>query len=117
MSLCHRELPGMSFPTDADEVFNKKLSVYGEPTPYKDEPSILEICIELHQNATGSADYLSTKQYDEYYHFLVNKIKNWKPGLEMCKRFDDAVLELAKATLEECNKYFAPEKNHESQLD
>lgn len=91
---------------NADEFFGKQLTVY--PPKAKgniNDKSLLMICLELHQNATGSADYLNAEQYGQYYHYIANRIKNWKPPLMSSRRFDNAVRELAKATIEECDRF------------
>lgn len=67
----------------------------------RDNETLLDICIETHMSHTGSSDPLREEDLQRNISVLQTAVDNWKDELVRTKRFDDAVLELCRATLAE----------------
>lgn len=63
--------------------------------------NLLTICLDLRMSNSGAADPLIDSCKERYIKILKKAIRFWESGPEKFKRFDNAVLELCKATLEE----------------
>lgn len=67
----------------------------------RDNETLLDICLETHMSHTGSSDPLREEDLQRNILVLQTAVDNWKDELVRSKRFDDAVLELCRATLAE----------------
>lgn len=67
----------------------------------KSGETLLDICINTHMALLGSADPLTLIELQRNTEILQKAVDHWQPGRTSSKRFDDAVLELCRATLEE----------------
>ena len=63
--------------------------------------TLLGICLDTHMGTTGSSDPLSTQDTARNLKILSTAILYWKKDSDKWKRFDDAVLELCRATVAE----------------
>lgn len=61
-----------------------------------------QICMDVHMYSTGSGPDLGEERYEDYKKTLQIAVDNWKEESPYDKLFDDAVLNLIKATLKEC---------------
>lgn len=69
--------------------------------------SILDVCFGLHTSMNGSTDTpYSTDKYLQHFAFLRCCLETWEPGTTQPIRFDSAVMELIRATLDESFYYF-----------
>ena len=77
----------------------------------RDNETLLDVCLETHMSHTGSGDPLREEDLQRNILVLQTAVGNWRQELIRSKRFDDAVLELCRATLAEVA---ASEKTSES---
>lgn len=64
--------------------------------------TLLDICLETHMSTTGSSEPLSKEELSRNINILTTAVDKWLVnGGVRWRRFDDAVLELCKATLAE----------------
>ena len=62
-----------------------------------------EICLTLHMSNTGASDPLPIDLENELLDIVITAALTWEEGLPSCKAFDNAVLQLVKATTRETN--------------
>ena len=67
----------------------------------RDNETLLDVCLETHMSHTGSSDPLREEDWQRNILVLQTAVNNWRDELVRTKRFDDAVLELCRATLAE----------------
>ncbi len=63
--------------------------------------SLLDICLMVHQHSTGSSDELNPGQYEHWRDILKDAVRYWSEGHFQSLQFDNAVLNLIIATLNE----------------
>ena len=69
------------------------------------DETLLDICLETHMATTGASDMLDDEWMVRNRRVLEIAVENWTPSSPRHLRFDNAVLELIKATLEEMESY------------
>lgn len=78
-------------------------------------PTLVEICQELHMHFTGSAEGLMPEEVAKMVNILEIAVKHWKPAKARWNKYDEAILNIVKITLEEYNnswwKEFIDERN------
>jgi hypothetical protein len=68
---------------------------------------LLELCLELRMQANGSADWWGEHDEDRALLYLKERMEHWIAPQPSGQRFDDAVLELVKATIFEVESFIA----------
>lgn len=67
--------------------------------------NLLDICLDLHMANTGSFQDVPTNKYKFLVSILKQSIEEWVDGNAKYKSFDEAVRNLIKATIEECQRF------------
>jgi len=72
--------------------------------------TLLDVCLETHMATTGASDMMGDDMMDDEWkvrnrRILETAVENWTPSSPRHLRFDNAVLEIVKATLEEMESY------------
>lgn len=62
---------------------------------------LLDICLELHGNITGSSDCSTKQELIKYRDAIQLAVNTWEDSAGFCKKFDDAVKSVCQAVLEE----------------
>lgn len=70
--------------------------------------SLLFLIERLHMNLTGASESLTLEEEKMFYRILSYRVANWRPSKEFRKKYDDAVLSLCKAVLEEYDNKYNP---------
>jgi len=68
--------------------------------------NLLDICLDLHMMNNGSYQDMTKEKYEFLVSILKQADEEWFEGNSKYKIFDDAVRNLIKATLEECDRFF-----------
>lgn len=61
--------------------------------------NLLQVCLDVHMAATGSSDPLLPDIWERYGTILFAARHNWEPPSPFAWQFDDAVLALVKAAI------------------
>ena len=67
--------------------------------------TLLDVCLETHMATTGASDMMDDEWKVRNRRILETAVENWTPSSPRHLRFDNAVLEIVKATLEEIESY------------
>jgi hypothetical protein len=66
------------------------------------ERNLLQICLDVHMCSSDSSD-ATLDTYIEDIELLKKAVRHWEKGYVGTKAFDDAVLNLINATIDEAN--------------
>jgi hypothetical protein len=67
----------------------------------RDNENLLQICLDVHMAARGSSDPLAPDIWERYGMVLFAARDNWQPSQVFAAQFDDAVLALVRAAIDE----------------
>ncbi len=63
--------------------------------------TLLQICLDVHMAAMGSSDPLLPEEAERYGKILFAARDNWQPSIKSSQSFDDAVLALVRAAIDD----------------
>ena len=65
------------------------------------DENLLQICLDIHMAARGSSDPLASEIWERYGKVLFAARDNWKPSPAFSQQFDDVVLALVRAAIDD----------------